>query len=90
MNPLPRIEVDWNNAEAPGSLINLHLRCSIEDFEEHGLTVQEGLRIRLCGDLLEADAIVIKYLLPSGHETLIAKVIQGTLVELPYPERDSS
>jgi hypothetical protein len=89
MYPFPRIKVDWNNAIAPNSLINLYLNCSTEDFKDHGLTAQEGLKVRLCGDLLEADAIIVKHV-QNGQESLVAKVIEGTLVELPTLKRDSN
>ena len=83
MEELPRIWVDWNETWGP-DLVNLHLPFTIEHFERQGIPIQEGVKIRLFGDDVEADAVIIQYEL-NQHKFLIAKIVEGTLVNVPFP-----
>jgi hypothetical protein len=67
----------------------LGLPCSIESFEEQGIAIQEGLKIRILGDELEADAVVVLHDY-HNHKFFCAKIVEGTMIDVPYPRSDSN
>ena len=87
MEALPRILIDWNDAWGP-DLYDLGLPCSVESFKQHGISVREGLKIRICGDELEADAIVVLHDY-NNHKFFCTKVVEGTMINTPLPRLDS-
>jgi hypothetical protein len=76
MENLPRIGIDWNNCD--GDAYALYLPCSTKDIEEQGFVLKEGLRVRIYGDVLEADAIITWY----ENKFWMAKQVPGTLIEI--------
>lgn len=87
MENLPRIWVDWNDAYSP-TTFGLDLPNTIKDFEDQGLEMREGLKIRLFGDELEADAVVVKTTINGRTFFLVAEIVEGTLVEVPRDEEE--
>ena len=79
MPEIPRIQIDWNNNWGASGYA-LYLPCSIHDIEEQKIELKEGLRVRIYGDVLEADAVITWY----DNKFWLAKEIPGTLVEISY------
>jgi hypothetical protein len=89
MEHLPRIWVDWNDMF--GDIVELDLPHTIEHFERQGVPIQVGIRLRLFGDELEADAVIVEYRYQpdSKFKFLGAKIVEGTMIHVPYPHSDS-
>ena len=87
MESLPRIWVDWNDMF--GDIVELNLPYTIEHFEKQRVPIQAGVKIRLFGDELEADAIIVEYQ-PHSVKFLGAKIVEGTMIDVPYPQSDSN
>ena len=62
-------------------MIPLWLPFTLEHFEKQGITIQEGMKIRLFGDDVEADAIVV----PLKGYKWGGKIVEGTLINVPFP-----
>jgi hypothetical protein len=77
MEQLPRIGIDWNNRYGPDGYV-LYLPCSTKDIEEQGIVLKEGLRVRIYGDVLEADAVITWY----ENKFWLAREVPGTLIEI--------
>ncbi len=77
MEGLPKIWVDWNDY-CDKDTVWLGLAFTRERFEEQGTPIREGLKIRLFGDELEADAIVVSI---PGWEWG-ARIVEGTLINV--------
>jgi hypothetical protein len=88
MEQLPKILIDWNDAWGP-DLYDLGLPCSIECFQQHGISIQEGVKIRVVGDDLEADAVVVLHEY-NNHRFFCAKIVEGTMLHVTFPESDSN
>ena len=84
MESLPRIWIDWNEGWGD-DLYGLTLPYTIKHFDEQGIVMQEGLKIRLFGDELEADAVVVLHEY-NKHKFWCAKVVKGTMIDVPYAE----
>jgi hypothetical protein len=65
-------------------LVDLGLPCSTQSFEEQGIAIQEGLQVRIFGDELKADAIVVLHEY-NNTKFFCAKIIEGTMIDVPYP-----
>jgi hypothetical protein len=76
MNELPRIWVDWNDMY--GDIVELDLPYTIEHFAEQGIPIEVGRKIRLFGDQ------------PHAVKFLGAKIVEGTMIEVPFPKSDSN
>ena len=60
MEELPRIWVDWNDF-CDKDTVWLGLDFIRQHFEKQGISIREGLKIRLFGDDVEADAVVVPH-----------------------------
>jgi hypothetical protein len=60
MENLPRIYVDWNECWGP-NLMPLDLPATMQCFKDQGVPIEAGIKIRLFGDELEADAVIVWY-----------------------------
>lgn len=76
MEPPPRIWVDWNNGGE--RLIELYLPSTVEDLKRNHVEMKKGVRIRLYGDELECDAILVQ----EGRHW-VADILPGTMVTVP-------
>ena len=87
MELLPRIWVDWNDRD--GDFVDLHLPYTVEHFQKQGVPIEVGIKIRLFGDDVEADAIIVEY---QSHAAkfLAAKIIEGTLINVPILSPNSN
>jgi hypothetical protein len=83
MEALPRIWVDWNDMH--GDIVELDLPYTIEHFVKQGIPIEVGRKIRLFGDELEADAIIVEYQ-PHKVKFLGAKIVEGTMIDVSFPE----
>jgi hypothetical protein len=84
MESLPRIWMDWNEGWGD-NLYSLHLPYTLEHFAKQGIEMREGLKIRLFGDELEADAVVVHHEF-NNHKFWCAKVVEGTMIDVPFIE----
>jgi len=82
---LPRIWVDWNDF-CEKDTVWLGLAFTREHFEKLGIPLRDGLKIRLFGDDVEADAVVVPV---SGWEWG-AKIVEGTMINVDSLTKESS
>jgi len=75
MSTIPEIYVDWNDNYGP-NLIELDCAGSQRDIEKQGITLTEGLKVKIYGDELEAEAIIRHF---PNERTWVAEVLEGTL-----------
>jgi hypothetical protein len=72
--------VDWNDY-CDKETVWLGLDYTREHFEKQGIAIREGLKIRLFGEDVEADAVVVSI---AGWEWG-AKIVEGTLINVDPP-----
>jgi len=75
MEKIPAIYVDWNE-EFGHDLMGLHCPGSVADIEKQKLTLENGMRVKLYGDDLEAEAIIQ---FDQKGKIWMGKIIEGTL-----------
>ena len=89
MNELPKIWVDWNDMF--GDIVALDAPWTIEHFQKQNVPIQVGVKIRLFGDDAEADAVIVEFQYnPDRPKFLGAKIVEGTLINVPFPPPDSN
>jgi hypothetical protein len=77
--------VDWNDF-CEKDIVWLGLDFTREHFEKQAISLREGLKIRLFGDDVEADALVV----PIKGWEWGAKIVEGTLINVDSPNKDSN
>ena len=82
INSLPEIQVDWNDDHGQ---LRIGLDCNIAQMyiREQGIILKAGLRVLLTGDELESEAIIEEMEDSRGHKIWVAKVVDGTLRNVP-------
>ena len=87
MEELPRIWVDWNDMYV--DIVELDAPNTIEHFVKQGVPIEVGRKIRLFGDELEADATIVEYQ-PHHVKFLGAQIVEGSMVDVPFPAFDKN
>ncbi len=85
MEALPRIWVDWNDF-CEKDTVWLGLDYTREHFVKQGIPLREGLKIRLFGDAVEADAVVVA--IPAWEWG--ARIVEGTMINVDLPNESSN
>ena len=80
MKELPRIWVDWNDF-LDTDVVDLGFAETKSDFEKQGIALKEGVKIRLYGDDVEADAVIVR--LQNG--LFGGRIVEGTLINVEFP-----
>jgi hypothetical protein len=89
MEELPRIWVDWNDYcdNCDKGTVWLGLDFTRKHFEKQGIPLREGLKIRLFGDDVEADAVVVRV---KGGWEWGAEIVEGTLINVDISDENSN
>ena len=77
MNETLNIYGDWNDHYG-NDQIGLNCRGALDDIQKQNIVFSEGLRVRLYGDALEAEAIITFRTL---ERVWVAELIKNTLRE---------